>query len=206
MRQMSSFTIRRTCVLALVLLCFIGINQAQAFIPDEVLTEVMMPATIELPVQDGSSVRALLGTNEDVFVASIPVTPTRQPTEPASQQKAQPGSVPLGSGSGDVYFWLREASGRYGLSYSYLLSIATCESRLSRTARKGSHIGIFQQASGYWRERVGQYNQHNAVKVSGDIYSVRDNVLVSAWMLSGNPSARKYHYGPQHWVCRGSRR
>lgn len=186
MRQMS-FKIRWISALALILVCFMG-SHASAYVPSDTseLTHYASPSTEGAPTS-----------------ADFPTTPT-QPvnSKPLSAETTTKSQIRQ---DGDVYYWLKEASSRYGLSYSYLLSTAKCESSLNRTARRGSHIGIFQQATGYWRERVSQYNKHNPVKVSGNITSIKDNVLVSAWMMSGNASARKYNYGRHHWECRGSR-
>lgn len=80
---------------------------------------------------------------------------------------------------------ISESAAEFGLDETHLRRIVRCESRFNPFANGGEYQGLFQQAAGYWHQRVADFNTHHDPDVGNNIHSPFHNSRVSARMLAG---------------------
>jgi hypothetical protein len=83
---------------------------------------------------------------------------------------------------------ITEAAAEFGVDETAMRRTAKCESTFDPYARNGQYGGLYQQASSYWGDRVGDFNANVDPDVSGGIYNPFDNARVSARMMTQSSS------------------
>ena len=83
---------------------------------------------------------------------------------------------------------ITEAAAEFGIDETQMRQTAKCVSTSNPYARSGQYMGLFQQASSYWGERVGEFNASVDPDVTGDAYNPFDNARVSARMMAESTS------------------
>ena len=82
------------------------------------------------------------------------------------------------------------SASEFGVDEMAMRETIRCESGFNPFATNGSYMGLFQQSTDYWGERVAEFNANVEVDVPGDYYNPFDNARVSARMWAS---------GQDHW-------
>ena len=126
-------------------------------------------------------------------LALVALVPASSPTAAAQSgglsacdYRASYGDIPCG----EVDRAITEAAAEFGVDETRMRQTVRCESTFNPYATSGQYKGLFQQASSYWGERVGEFNANVDPDVPGDYYNPFDNARVSARMMAS---------GTDHW-------
>lgn len=133
-------------------------------------------------IETSESAAGLMKFRSGTFQARPPATPEPTPTptpepEPAvAAEPVAPPPAPAGSITAIIY----AAAEEYGLSPSYLLAVASCESGLNPSAvNPAGYYGLFQFSSGTW-----------AANGYGSIYDPVAQARTAARMIAAGGASR----------------
>ena len=134
-------------------------------------------------IETSESAAGLMKFRSGTFQARPPATPAPTPTptpapEPAVEVAAAPVAPPAPAGS--ITAIIYAAAEEYGLSGTYLLSVAACESGLNPSAvNPAGYHGLFQFSTGTW-----------AANGYGSIYDPVAQARTAARMLAAGGASR----------------